>query len=812
MKSLSFLIALVFGFPSALYANPSLSKANQIVFNGKSLTSPIHLKAPLSIKNKTYAPSSIHGPLIHSIVTGKDSEKHFELLFDIKNKTTIFSDYTGPQGVDGEWSRFLAISNKQIITYQTRHDIFRCDISSPQLFVKRYDFSKKRFIAASLQLFLSKKKIKTLKGKRLFSPDYSLHAFVVRALSSHQNAKGNASSLYPSSELLDQNLSTQWNTAHAPSPKGEFVTLTRSPSNQKIKGITLYLGHQPAKQLIRSNYPKSLILSLSKERQYRLKFPVQSSTTKLASAYYFKFPKPLIANCLSIIVESTSSSSHFKIAEIDIATTNTPEQIVKDLASTDPQKVRNARALFLKLGSKALPLIRTGLKSKNNATFATNILPLLRLAHGKEADALYLDALTLVFSTKKNKHVLDLALEHYAKRDHALKTFPHLLKTNMRLALKLLPNLKSPRALQQLLKFVGSNDQKLRLTIRNVLVRNPNNQLRDELVVILNEKKANQAALEDLIYISGKQIPSNALENALMQYKENKNFNIKYRLLETQSQLKGEHAFDDLARATKDANEILRAKAITLLDSIKSTHLEFIKRRDKIFLNALNDVSPRVRKDAVIALSHHLNKTTADRLRKALRYESWPMVASAAAFSLRHDCNQKSFNALERAIKYRGYGIDEAALSSLIYCAKTKTDVDFFDYLTSLTMNKKETLAIRMLATRSLNKTIIKGRGRIISSLFLRLGRQATRDSRAELLAAALAKTLGDLKDKTHTSSLINALSLSPSPLIRGEAASALGKLCDPKSIHALRHALADPIGSVKNSAKHAIYQCRKQN
>lgn len=838
--------------PAVLHAAPLVEGSLSIAKDGQAswLGKPVaKLPLPPAPRSLAVARLQLRGHLlIHAKVHGAQG-RACELILEPQpaGPRILFAGATGPQGVDGEWSRHISLDGQRLLLYQRRQGVERCDGAAVYLFPRVYDFAAGRFRAAMRRVQATRlPELRATRHRPAVLPASAattrpLNAFRFVAASTQLGDGGQAAALAAPLEAGDGNPRSSWIEGRGSDGRGEFITAQAEASPYRIRALRLLPGDTgSAKAFARANRLKSALLVFSARERYRLRIdrdPLQEKGPYDAP-YWVLLPKPIDSRCLTVVLErvyrgrgAKKGGGRTAIAELQLLTEIDLQggvpRLLTDLSSDDRQRKRAAVAVLAAQGGTVLPALRQTLPQAKGAQLEGIVDVLARIAAPGVAELLVV-ALRR-HPPKAARRRIVRALQRLGPT--AVAALEPLLSAaaadQRRIAIGLLGKLGGQRALTLLLSAAGRGSTAARREVVTALVALGPKLASEKLLATIEDFPTSRATSQPSSRATASQptrsLPSQrradlllALTRLLRRQKaaavgqrlarvltpQSKDFELTYRAIQAIGSFGGADRERWLLEASRGTEAILRWHALLQLQERTSSAITERLRE------ALRDRDPRVRAAAAGALGSRSGANIASELARMLRHERWPVVARAAANALSGHCQQKSTTAaLRRAIRWRSFGIDAQALTSLVHCQPT----GLFDELVALAMNRKQPPTLRRRAASLLGAKQVRGREHILASLFLRLRREAITSESAEQVATELAGVLGRLGGKKARRPLLDALALDPSPSIRAAAASGLGHLCWPGSLHGLRRALADPAPRVRTAARDTILRCRQR-
>ncbi|MBW2731401.1 MAG: HEAT repeat domain-containing protein [Deltaproteobacteria bacterium] len=732
-----------------------------------------------------------------------------ELLY--AGETLLFTGSTGPQGVDGEWSRHLQVNASGVLLYQQRPGVTRCGHRTDVLFPQRYDFTAKRF----RHVFPPRAagKVKELQATRMKGPlhEEPLNTFFVSAASSHRGDGREAANLAPAVEAVDGRLETAWSLAGA-SSRGAFLTLRRPPSPYPLVAIALVPGDAGSEQRFRAaGRVKTLLLEFDGGLRYRLRIPQDParSADGFRGPFRANLPKPYTGQCLSITVEEhyPGREKHtLALAEFRPITTLSMDsgaltRLVKDLQHEDSTRSAVATRILIRQGARGVPALASAAKNAAPRAREKIIETLARLRSPEAARVIFAHVPHL--SVRLRKRIAPTLLALGANALPLIKPLTLHKRAPLRhYGFRLLGMLGNKEAHGLLLDRVGIGSPQERKAVVQALGLRGSARLTSALLLALT-KATQPAQRADLVLLLGRHTHTatqkTVVDALLALWPTTSDFEVHIRLISALSRLDAKRAKTLLLKELESKDPILRWRALYALRRIPAA-LSQAKASE-----LLADADPRVREEASMALRVHRQGKVTAALTQRLLNDRWPQVARKAAIALSGRCEKLTLTRMRQAVRKRGFGIDALALRNIVACQPKWLLI----YLLRVAAEPRQPTSLRRLAVDVVPADLLKRHLRHIKRFFLNIRREALTSSAAEKVTATLAESMGRSRHLKMAPLLADALALDPSPLIRASAARALGYLCDAKVARPpLQRAVKDPSPLVAGAAQATLAKC----
>lgn len=759
--------------------------------------------------------------VLHLRVTGKGDRAAEMALLDGQQRV-LFVGSTGPQGVDGEWSRHLRVDESGLLLYQRRQGVSRCDGAPVYLFPRMYDFAAGRFRpVAPVPRIEKPTELIARRGQPGVPSGPPLNTFRLTAASTQPGDEGAAQNLAPPSDAEDGKPETAWAEALGGAGVGEFLTAQSEPSPYPLRALSIIPGDAAdAKAFRRANRLKSVLLLLSPTARYRVRFPADPLRTpgKPADPFWVVLPEPVATECATLVIESVypgelarvgKGQGRTAISELRFFTGlefgGGLEQVARDLADPNRGRGEAAVAILGRIGADGVRIVEEALRGKPSAAVRGRALRVLTKI-GTGAAAGPLCALLPALNRPGREEALDALIR--IGGDAVAPLVPLLDASEDTLAggaARALGRIGGVGARDALLARIGKGTPSRRKEIAAGLVH-----LRgaDDLGAVLRaaEEAPDDLRRADLVFVAGhlgRQHPARgdaARRIASLWPERDSAFELRYRILAAVGRLDPTRQLPLLRRALKSSEPVLRWLAAEQLRKVGSTSVT------RLLVELLDDGDPRVRAAAAQALSGRgRSRTIGLSLAKRLKRERWTLVARTLAEALGTQCLAEGLAALRERLVAGPRGVDVRALISIAQCAPTGLDRELIAMAGKATWRT----ALRQRALDLLTPRMARDNTDELVRLLVELRRRAIKSEDEEALAVSATKVLASTGKAQAGEALADALALDPHEAIRAAAAAGLGTLCQRATAETLRRANKDASGIVRRTARRAMGRCR---
>ncbi|MCK5798684.1 MAG: hypothetical protein KAI47_15940, partial [Deltaproteobacteria bacterium] len=289
----------------------------------------------------------------------------------------------------------VKVGEGQVLRYQRRQGITRCDGEAVYLFPEIYDFRTGRFrpvsrrphgkgLAVIVARRLKSAHPATLSPKGPASsapttraPAWHLNSFRPAAASTQAGDGGQASSLTAPMEIADGDPHTVWAEGRSSDGRGEWVTLRRPPSPYKLQRLRIIPGDASSPTAFaQGNRLASVLVVLSPAQRFRVRFPrdplVDGGT--FTDPYDIPLPTPSTTRCVTIVIErvyrgrgAPRGGGRTAIAEVKAITELDNAQglrrLLKDLTGGDPHRAHVAATILARQKASILPTLKRAIAS-----------------------------------------------------------------------------------------------------------------------------------------------------------------------------------------------------------------------------------------------------------------------------------------------------------------------------------------------------------------------------------------------------------------------------------------------------------------
>jgi HEAT repeat protein len=737
---------------------------------------------------------------------------------------SIFSGATGPQDVDGEWSRHLRVDRRGALLFQRREGALRCDGAPVTLFPRLYDFREQRFRPVSIlarpegipEIIADRSAPGTPHGD-------PLNTFGLTFASTTLGDEERAANLGPPREAEDGRPETAWKEGLGGSGQGEFLTAQAQPSPYRLQALRIIPGDAASARSFRqANRIKSALLILSPGRAYRILFSRDPLVDRgrFTDPYWAVLPEPAATTCATFVIEEvysgaaggptgTGNGGQTAIAELRFFTEldfqGGAEQLLRDLDGADLPRGAAAVTALSRLGLLGVELAGRRISAASPQGLKRRALALARIALPEVAPPLA----SLV--PRLDRETRTTALEALVKLGSpAVPSLVPLLRGTLRAAgevradvARCVGAMGGPVARQALLEQAGAGDPSLRAAVVVGLgqLSGPADldPVIDEALRARDPKR--QADLVHALRRIGRSQRQSTAQRLAVLWTRVADFEVRYRLVSTLGRLDAEGQLAVLRRAAESEDPVLRWTALEQIRAVPGAAASEILRR------ATTDKDPQVRATAALALGRPpADPTIGLALARLLDNERWTMVALAAAEALSTHCGPPALAALGRALTRGPEPVDERALLSVARCNPTSLASD----LLGVAREANRRTPLRRRALGLLSPAMIRSQATTLARLFDASRDAAPRSEDAAAMAVATARVLAASSSREAAETLADALALDPHESIRLAAALALGRICSPTSAQTLvRAASGDSSAAVRRAAHDARKRCQ---
>ncbi len=758
-------------------------------------------------------------------ISGKDGRKG-ELLFTVGSKpAVIFNGSTGPQGVDGEWSRHLKVGPNSVLLYQRRLGDARCDGEPVFLFPRMYDFASESFRSVSMrpdvkglpQITASRAAVGVPAGP-------PLNTFRQAFVSTQRGDDQRAANLAAAGELEDGDPKTSWSETLGGHGQGEVLTARGQPSRYRLRAIRVLPGDAAGKKAFgNANRLKSLVVALSKGHRYLAVFPKDplKDRGKIHTPYWIVLPKPVATRCVSLILNEVypgrlaggkRGGGRTAISEVrfftDLEFGGGMKQLVKDLSSSDQRRADAAVAVLSRLGAEGVKVVGQQMPGASGVALGRMARVLAR-SRRPEAAAPLAAALTRLGSVQQ-RMVLDALTRLGSASVPALAALlDHKGAPTQGIALAL-GTIGGQAAREALVARAGSGDVARRAAMVEGLSRLRTAEDLEALVFAAAQAK-DTVKQADLILASarmGHGVPDGraaAAKHLAGLWARATDFEVRYRLLGALGALDPAAHLPLLVTASRPASEkdaVLRWIAVQQIRRIKSAEAT------AALLLAAGDASPRVRAATARSLGDRpTSAAVTTGLISLARKDPWAVVAGAAAASLGSHCGEKAVATLREVVRRgsRGLGVDLRALNSLGRC----NPKGLGPFLLAMAGDERWRDGMREHAVVLFTPKLARAHAAGLIKLFKKVRKKTMVSVGAQKVTVAATEVVARLGGKAAADALDDALALNMNPLVRVAAALALGKVCHKSTLATLKErAHKDPEIRVRHAAAKSIRKC----
>ncbi len=741
----------------------------------------------------------------------------------------IWSGYTGPQGVDREWSQHLLVDptnhqNVPVIVYQNMRGLWRCDGLLAQALRRAYLFRKRRFVP----LFGSMPKgpgIHRLTAQTTPPPGVRrspVAPFRFTAASSQLGCGGQASRVTPPSELHDGKVATAWVEGWGGVGRGELVS-GMGTKGYRVRAVRIVPGHgASAATWARHNRLKRVYLLLGPRSRFEVVFPTDPGRSPPGTPYWVSFPRPVSSSCLTLVIRDVYPGTEHDPARGKFGDTAISEiTVFSDLDFGDSYKVilrdagkgrlerLTAVRMLSRLGKSLAPKLRAAFPK---AVSSTEREVLLRaLAH--------LDPLGSVKELARGMGEATGALRGRLMRalvragDPAVPALEAMAMQRIsgslyRLVVRALQRIASSHAAQTLVGMLTRGQSRHRILVARALAKMPPTLARRPLLDALHVRKRPPRVRADLVRLLGllavahRSMRALAISEARSMLASDRRFAVTYMLIDLMGAIPHPSFVQPLLKLVRGKRDpILRAKAVAALANQPEAEA------GRALARALDDPHPRVRGAALVAWSGRASQPSVASVLRLAQKDPWPMVRVAATRALGARCRgAAALLTLARGrTGWRYRRVRRVALTAAFRCKVP----GLRPLLRSILTADNEWVPLRTLSVRLLGQLLDRRRVVYMAELLSLLARQVRKPrSRNELLAVALALALGRIQDRRGLKALALAARVKLLHGLRAAAITGLGGFCAPATRAVVRAGLDSTSSLVLHASRRTIKRC----
>ena len=655
MRTVLFLLVTVW-IPGGILAQPLKTTGVSVGPDGVVQVQGLgRFKMPLPPPPRKLTVGRLRPPghvLIHVKVLGRGG-RAAELVLEVgKGTKPIFVGATGPQGVDGEWSRHLQVSTRGLLLYQRRDGASRCDGKEAYLFPRMFDFGSRSFRPVSMRPAVQGLPVvKASRSARGVPAGEPMNTFQVVFASTHRGDQQQAENLTAPRELEDGDPATSWSESLGGFGQGELLTARSQHTPYRLRAIRILPGDTASKKTFaEANRIKSLVLVLGRGHRLRVQFPRDPLRDRggFQTPYWIVLPKPIATRCVTLVIHQVHAGrqaggkrggGRTAISELrlftDLEYGGGMEQLVKDLGSQNERRANAAVVVLSRLGVRGIEAVSKGIGKATGKTLNRMLRVLTRSRHPASAAPLA-EALPRLDRVRQR-----LALEALARLGAvAVKPLAALLDLKdlpLRLVARALGSIRHGEVRPALLSRAGSGSEARRAAIVEGLATMRGGA--DDLEALLDAAASSGAPARraDLIYAVtrlGRRIPAARSAAAarlatIWTGASSEPFELRYRLLAGIGALDpGAHlpllASASSPRSVKDP--VLRWLAVQQLRRVQQP------RATVALLLAAGDPSPRIRSTAALSQGRALRRFPFPaRWRFVTRFLSFSIRATVSA-------------------------------------------------------------------------------------------------------------------------------------------------------------------------------------
>ncbi len=818
IAGLSLLVCFALIAPAGAQSSPRVVAKHSFDVDGDGKLDTIRIVAPAAVsieiagkpKRNVWKPLAAAGALLSGSISaarlrgatvivataeirvgGKRLSEAVALRYARGKVTTLVREGVGPQGEDGEWSKYIAATPSGLLRYQAAPRVTRCDGKTPRLFPEVWDWRRRKFRATHPPVDVSANAPR-IAAQTTAPPNIDAKvapiAFRSTAGSSHQSASG-AEDLSAPRELEDSNLRTAWLAHNVAGGRGEFATFRTTMSSAAVRAIRVI----PAA----GNRLTQLAIVAGKTTAFRADLPRKLNP---GTAYWFLLPKPIATTCVTVIVSNlarTSAKSNTAIAELSVLTDleltpGGPDVALASFVAGGGSRAGAAMRALRRRGKAAGAALVTELGKRSKAIEKLRLRrALAQLRYGPKA---LVDGLGTPGLSKHDYAAFAKALVRIG--DSAVPALAAALRdrsagsAGRRAMLTALTKISGPNAAKVLSAMLGEGRSGWRARLAKAI---GSNRAKTEAATWLAITRAAASAPKreadawNVLRYFSQRLRSPGLDELLLARLKASSglgiaagYELRYRMFVVAAEATSPAVLGqletDLAGLANDVHSdaLRRVTALAL-----SRNPSPAAKRILVSLAANRD--PGVRRKVALAFGDRkdVDSKTDSLLSARVKTDSWPQVRTAAASSLSLRCKQAAVaQVLYAAVDTdKDIGVRRVSLSSLVRCRAPGV----LDKLYKLARNKKQSIPLRVHAVGEIAALGDRTRINELIAMFKQHRREAWSKTAALRLAAKTAVTLGRLGGNLAIRTLMSAARDDAFPEIQSAAVTGLGHIC-PRS------------------------------
>jgi HEAT repeat protein len=838
MRPLLMLAAVVLVSSTSLAGQPltltATADGGVDIVEGKAVAAHVALKTAALRRGQTRLRDlTVDGHRIAELRTpirGTPSEEVWIGELTGKASKVLWSGIAGPRDADGETAIGVEVDGDRVLEFQTAAGVTRCDGVVPRLFPRAYDFDSGRFRPVMSPLpEPGVEKLTARRGDPAMPAGRPLGGFHWIAASSTRSSGSDARSLAAPVELNDGDVATAWAEGTGGDGRGEFVTARTTAGGYAVRGLRIFPGDGASLEAFRGkNRLRRFQIAFGAAREQRFDVEIPGDPGVDAAhwrePFWVPLPKPMPAACVTVVVtevalgKDASPPKSFGAAAIgdlavftELDSPDGPERLVADLAAAPDCAAR--LPLLVGLGQAALlPTAQAVLGAKGYAREC--LLEGLTALEPTPKSPLVLEALAgaVTGASDKEEQLVMAALAHAgAAPVSPLATLLASEKASVddrARAARVLGTLDDPRAAEALVDALGRGPVTLRAAVVGAIAKAPKLPTGAVLAALAkgpHDGGAREADLLRALPAVVKRDPGRRAEvvgSLRAALAPERSFEVRGRAVMALGALGSAGDPGALAELREHGDEpVLRYLATRELAGLAPT--PGVDPRPELRA-ALNDVDPRVREAAALALGQHGDKESATALIAGAKQEPWPFVRRAELEALGRLCTAGSGDLMLRAMAKDVDEVRRAALVGLARCKDPRTRT----VLLKTVARQNEAATVRELAAALIGESGDAGAAPQLATTLRSLVNEAEGDMALEGVTATALRALARLGGPDAVGAAVTMAGDKRHPY-RAAAVEALTTLCDPVAGRATLRALATgPDGSLAVAAQNAEKHC----
>lgn len=738
------------------------------------------------------------------------------------------------RGIDIEQNEDVAVGPQGLLKFQGRPGVERCDGAPAYLFLQKYDWSQRRFRTVAGNLPRVDPKAPRVTATRTAPAHASADPPTVyrRVVASSQANAASAADLTAPRELLDGDTATAWREGAPGDGRGEFITIRSAMPETAVAAVKIVPGDASSGAAFgRSNRLREIALLLG-SRAVWVDFPKDPAKdgASFAEPFWITFDPPILAQCVSVIVNRVypGPDGDTAIAELAVLTTD-------ELAEGGPYPALAARVA--QGGSGAPSAARTLAQGGNPAARA--LLDELGKPKRSAAEALRLRrALAMTGEPVAVPQVVaGLAVPGISRPDRegfirALTTIGSAAVTPLRevianergsiparvAAASALGAMDHESATAALLAVADVSDRQVRRAVGAALATPARIWPLLEVAEAHGEPGVHEVVWRAIGQIAGRLPEGDAHSRVSASISARlaaatapvgpADYRLRSRQLEAAAQIDDAAALEAVAFALGQLGDSPEADAIRRV-AITALGANPHPRATALLIAAATDSDPGVRRRVAVALGERdaASPHGDAPLAALLGTDRWPATRRAAAGALTRRCQRSSpAQALYAAVdRDPDEGVAVTALVALVGCRAPGIEAR----LLAIAQDRARPAAVRARACVSVGQLADPANAGEAARVFERVRSEMLGGAADALpVAAACATGLGGFEDEATLDALLRAAADAAFPEVQAAAAAALGRRCAPPARAVLSELRGSPQRQVSLAARAAFRRC----